>query len=600
MKAILAILAIALPCLAQPPAKPAKPPDYKKLAQTRVTGVFDSISKEADFTRATKDLTTLLDELIAYAPDGETDAFREADFGLRLVTQLSQLTNGRVDLLTYLRANPELAQALVFQIQQEDKIAGVYGLLDKLRKKHGTELNKLASLTAAVCVVHDQPLVDQVNENTSKAADPVQIFDFFKSHQGSMHFPLTSMPPELLIFVVNTTASIDDLNWALNKYAGDARVNRRYSEVHYDKAYFRGQAEKKVTVAGFNLPSILKNGGVCADQSYFAQQVGKAIGIPTAGISGRNASMAHAWVGFFEVVTEKPRWNFDAGHYEGYENVRGSTLDPQTRQTIPDSALCLIADTSISGAANRRAAIAMTDASLRLAAIQKSKLPFPPTGETVIPIRNPARHADIAARLELLEAGLRKSPALAQGWNLISSSATELSLKDKQHWATVLDTLCGAKNPDFSLAILTAMIQTIPNIKDQDTFWSSLFGTYQKRPDLAAEIRFCQGGMWEKSGDKGKAWVCYEDVFKRFPNEGPFAVDAAQRCEKLMKDGGKNEGASALYAALWPRMERPGASIAPEFKQQSNWYRVGRLYASSLEAEGNLPMAESVKKQLDR
>lgn len=599
MKAFLAILLIAIPCLSQPPGKAVKPPDYKKLAQTRVASVLESITKDADFTRATKDLTTLFDELIAYAPDSETDAFREADFGLRLVTQLSQVKTGRTDLLTYLRANPELAQALVFQIQPEDKIPAVYALLNKLQQKHGKELNKLASLTAAICVVHDQPLVDQVNENTAKAADPVQIFDYFKTHQGSMHFPLTSMPPELLVFVVNTTASIDDLNWALNKYAGDARVNRRYSEVHYDKAYFRGQAEKKVTVAGFNLPSILKNGGVCADQSYFAQQVGKAIGVPTAGISGRNASMAHAWVGFFEVISEKPRWNFDAGHYEGYENVRGSTLDPQTRQTIPDSALCLIADTSASGTANRRAAIAMTDASLRLAAIQKAKgANYPPTGETVIPIRNPARQADIAGRMGLLEAGLRKSPALAQGWSVVSTSATELSLKDKQHWAGVLDSLCGTKNPDFTLGILTTMVKAIPSIQDQDAFWSSLFNTYQKRPDLAAEVRFCQGGMWEKSGDKAKAWTCYEDVFKRFPNKGPFAVEAAQRCEKLMKDGGK--AASALYAALWPRMERPGASISQEFKQQSNWYRVGKLYASSLESEGNLPLAESVKKQLDR
>ena len=72
MKAILAILAIALPCLAQPPSKPAKPPDYKKLAQTRVSSVLDSISKDADFTRATKDLTSVFDELIAYAPASPT------------------------------------------------------------------------------------------------------------------------------------------------------------------------------------------------------------------------------------------------------------------------------------------------------------------------------------------------------------------------------------------------------------------------------------------------------------------------------------------------------------------------------------------------
>lgn len=596
----LAAFALAASALAQPPTKSAKP-DYKKLVQSRTTGILDSISQESDFTRAAKDLTALQDELIAYAPSTETDAFREADFSLRLITQLSQVKAGRIDLLTYLRANTQLAEALVFQVSPKDKIPGVYDMLGKLREKHAGELNRYASLAAAICVVHDQPMVDHVNENTAKSADPVLIYEFFKSHEKQMHFPLTSTPPEILVFVVDSTASIDDMGWALSKYAGDARINKRYFEVPYDKSYFRGQTEKKVTVAGFSLPSILKNGGVCADQAYFAEHVGKSEGIPTAVITGRNASMGHAWVGFLEVVGGKARWNFDAGHYEGYENVRGSTIDPQTRESVPDSALCLIADTSMSGLNNRHIAVAMTDAALRAAAIQRAKSAgFPPTAETTIPKREPARAADLSTRLELLEAGLRKSPAYAAGWDAIAAAAPEMSLKEKRSWASVLESLCGAKNPDFTLSILTPMVRSIPETKDQDAFWNSLFTTYQKRPDLAAEVRFNQGAMWEKAGEQDKAWGCYEDVYKKFPNAGTFAVDAAQRCERLIKESGKPGGAAALYASIWPLMKLPGAAIAAEFRRQCNWYRIGSLYAASLRAEGNTVKAEEVTKSLER
>jgi hypothetical protein len=600
MRTLSLVLAFTLPCALAARPQPTKPPDIGKRVSERILGLLNTIDDDADFARVSKDLTSLFDQLIAYAPIKESGAFREAAFARRLVHQLSQVKKSRVDLFTYLRANPQLAEALAFLVQPEDKVEAVYALLDKLRLKHGTDLNRLASLTAALCVVHDQPLTDRINENSARAADPVLIFEYFKRHERRMYYPPATMPAELLISVVNATASIADLEWALGKYAGDARVGRRYFDVRYDTAHFRTGEEKKLTKAGYSLPNILKHGGICADQSYFAQQVGKALAIPTAGISGQNASMAHAWVGFFEVVTDNPRWNFDSGHYEDYENIRGGTTDPQTRRSVPDSWLALTVDSSTGGATNRRTAIAFMDASLRLQAIQKSPDRYPPTGETTVPIRQPARTADIAGRLDLLEAGLRLCPSHGPAWQVLVAASGELSLKHKKYWADALFKLCGDKNPDFTLGILAAMVRTELDVAAQNDLWDSLYQTYQKRPDLAAEVRFNQGGMWEKSGEKSRAWGCYQEVFLRFANEGPFAVAAASQCERLLRANKKDADVSPMYAELWKRTKRPGASIAPEFKKQSNWYRVGKLYATSLQRDGNTRKASDVREDLER
>lgn len=603
-----AMLALASTVAAQPvgstprpPAQPAaKAVSLDKMVTDRVKEVLDSVKSDADFPLAGANLTSLFDEVIAFAPAADSDAFREADFGTRLLFQVAQSPKGsRVELLDFLRANDQFAQTLVFLIKPENRLPELFGLLDRLRTKDGADLNRLASLAAAICVVHDKPLTDQVNENKATAADPVLIFEYFKSHEKSMLLPIAKMPPELLISVVNTTASIDDLNWALKKYGGDPKVGQRYFDVKYDYNHFRKGTPKKVTELGFTLPNILSYGGVCADQSYFAKNVGKAIGVPTTGVFGRNADVSHAWVGYVQTQGDQARWNFDSGHYAGYKGVRGTVRDPQTGQPMPDSSLALIAEASTTNAVSRRTAIAMTDAAVRLASIQKTASAFPHAGKTVITGCNPARQATTADRLDLLEAGLRKCPSYAPGWKLVSAAAAagELSLKDKQRWAKTLDALCGAKYPDFSLDILTPMVRSVDDIHEQDALWNSLFASFQKRPDLAAEIRFSQGAMWEKAGDKAKAWDCYQDIIKRFADDGPFTVDAAARCEKLLKDGSKDKDITPLYGNLWPKLSKP-AGMAPEFRTQSNWFRVGSLYAARLESDGNRTKAEEVKDKL--
>ncbi len=598
MRVLPFILVLAASCT-RAPGQPVTRPVAKVTVAPRVREVLDSVKVETDVPRVARELQAVFDDALAYSPTSDVESFRAAAFGLRLATQVERTAPGkRAELFAYLRAHDQLAQTLVFLVKPEDDVKGVYALLDRLRAAHD-DLDELASLASALCVVHDKPFSQRINENKVDAPDPVELFDYFRSERKSMAMPIASMPPELLICVVDAAAAIDDIRWSGHKYAGDLDVGKRYFDVKYDYEAFRKGVPKKVTEAGFSFRNVLTYGGVCADQAYFASHVGKSIGIPTAYVSGRNAEMAHAWVGYLEIKGGKAAWNFNSGHYPGYQGVRGETLDPQTRKRIPDSYLALASDASSTHAVSRRNAIAMTDAAIRLRDLAKSNAAFPAQDARGKGERKAVRDTGIEDRLALLEAGLRACPAYAPGWAVLTDAAKagELLYKDKKRWADVLDRLCSGKYPDFSLDVFRPMIETVDDPAEQDSLWNSLFKGYTSRPDLAAEIRFAQGAMWDKAGDPAKAWDCYQDVIKRFADAGPFTVDAVKRCEKLLTKAGKEKDILPMYAALWPRLSAPKGA-APEFQSQSNWFRIGLMYSVYLDSGGQSAKAEEVRGKL--
>jgi hypothetical protein len=207
--------------------------------------------------------------------------------------------------------------------------------------------------------------------------------------------------------------------------------------------------------------------------------------------------------------------------------------------------------------------------------------------------QKPARSATVSSRLDLLEVGLRRCPAYAAGWFALRDMAGEMSVADKRRWAGVLDHLCGKQYPDFSLDILRPMVETIDDPREQDGLWNTLVTNFHARPDLQAEVRFAQGAMWEKAGDRAKAWEAYQDIIARLADDGPFAVEAVRRCAKLLDEGGKKDQVLPLLAGTWSKLKKPG-KMAPEFRRQSNWFRVGVLYAARLKDSGSQAKADEV------
>ncbi len=569
--------------------------------------MYDGLAASGDYDQAMTEAEGTFALAVAEATPRQWDAVREAAFARRLVWQLgaSKLEAGkRAELLKYLRANDELARTLAFLVKTRDNVPGVYALLDKLRAKHGAELDKYANLTAAVCVVHDVPFERWINENELKSPDAVAIWEYYKQNEGAMLFGVQNVPAELLEYVVDTTASIDEMKWALGRYAKDPMVGRRFFDIQYDYDAFRKGTKKKVTEMGYNLQNILKYGGVCADQAYFAMAVGKAIGVPTAYAVGESAEAGHAWVGFLQAQGTKGWWNFDMGRYEEYRGIKGTVEDPQTGEAIPDSYVSLLAELIGTKAADRETAVALTDAAAELMWLDANGKaltpPALPAGvEAISNGRRTPRKADVEGELELLQAALGQNVGYAPAWFAVRNLAHDgkLTLEQKKKWSEAVLRLCGAKYPDFALAVLKPMVQTVDDVAEQNRIWNAASAVFAGRADLSAEIRMAQAAMWVEAGKPQLAGQCYEDVITKYANAGPFVLKALAGAEAMLAQTGQRDKVVTLYGDTWKRINKPqDAGIAVP---QSNWYVVGKMYAEKLGEAGDKAKAQAVKGALE-
>lgn len=553
-----------------------------------IEGTLDRLQESGDFAAGIASLQTTFDQVVAFAAPTDKKLFRDAACVLRLVSLVSQAEpSQRSDLLRFLLANPDVAGVLAFVVKPQDKPAEVFAVLARLRAAHEQRLNTYASLAAAVCVVHDKPLTRRFNENSATAPDALRLFEYYVANEGRMYFGVRDVPAELLIYVVDGTASIDELTWAAGRYAGNRNVGALFFAVDYDHDHFRDGDTKRVTRAGWNLPNILKLGGVCVDQAYFALSVGKAIGVPTAYVTAPSSEVSHAWVGFLQGDGRSVWWNFNSGRYDSYQGVRGNLQDPQTRARIPDSTLSLLAGALMVKVLDRQFAAATTDAALRLIEAPGSRRPYPPPAPDGVETGEP-RAATTGEALKLLEAGLTACPAHVEGWAVIARLASEgkLSLEEKGLWEGAAYRLCGQRHPDFYLELLEPMFETVTDIDLQNKYWNAAFDRFaDSRPDLAASVRMSQAQMWLKADKPAIAGQCYEDVINRYANAGPFVIAALLKAEQMLRSKKDLRRIVMLYEHAWSQIKKPG-EMAPEFARQSNYFRVGQMYAQRLDEAG--------------
>jgi hypothetical protein len=91
----------------------------------------------------------------------------------------------------------------------------------------------------------------------------------------------------------------------------------------------------------YKLEDILKVGGICADQAYFATTVGKSRGVPTLFFYGAGNAARHAWFGYLD---GNQKWQLDAGRYAEQRFVTGLARDPQTWREFSDHELVFLSE----------------------------------------------------------------------------------------------------------------------------------------------------------------------------------------------------------------------------------------------------------------
>lgn len=548
-------------------------------------------AKAGDFDQANAQADRAFGWLVAYGSGLNEQSFHDAAFARRLLSQLKKLDEpARGELYTYLHAHDTIARMMAFGLADGKDGKDAYLLLDRLRRKYPAAVEKLPNLAVAISLTHDKKIDVKLNENKVTSTDPLALFEFFSSNESRMFFGLRNVPVELLVHVVNTTASVQELQWALDRYAGRQMIGTVFFDVPYDWSNFTHGTPKKVTSAGYNLPNLLRYGGVCVDQAYFAEQVGKAIGVPTATAVGESSETAHAWFGFLQVVGKQGKWNFDCGRYDSYQHVRGNVRDPQTGAAVPDTCVSLLAEAIGSHPAAREAAAAYVDAAKEI--IRSDKVSTEPPKGISAGRLPPPRNADAAAALELIEMGLRRNESYLPGWSAVGELAQQnkMTLDQKRRWADLVQQLCGQKYPDFALSILIPMVKTVDDPNVQVRIWETAFNAFSIRPDLAADLRMCEAQLFEDKAEYAKAGECYMDVIKRFVNVTPQAVDAVHKAEEMLNK--MHQGGKVLELYKWAASLaiRPGQTINSPFENETNWYRLNEGYKKKLAEASQTPV----------
>ena len=440
-------------------------------------------------------------------------------------------------------------------------------------------VERLPELAAAIAVVNDAPVVMQINENLAQGCGPLPTFDHFVANEKKMLFGLKNIAPELLIYMVDVAAAQIEMDWALRTYAGNRAVGELYDKIEYDFDHLEKGRQKKVSVAGWNLQNILRYGGVCADQAYFASTVGKSIGVPCVFTTATDGVLSHAWIGFVGKSGNRPMW-IEVGRYGGYQSVEGFIRDPQTGNLISNTQMPMLLTYGMEPLSDR-----LSSAGLRIAAGRllrgsvdskaDPKVATPPSAETIEQV------------LALIHVAVEACLTDARSWEVVALAAKSgaMTTQQKQQWSADILTLCGDSYPEFAWRTISPMINSISDIERRQEALDSALAIFNSRGDLAGQILLQQATLYKSQGDPLAAGRCYETILNRYANDGPFAIVALQEASKLLAEKNDAFANVTLHERAFGIMEVP-IEISPRFARQSNWYRSGVMLAQALRIVG--------------
>lgn len=587
-------------------------------AETRVelVGIMDAAAAGGSVEDASARADAVFDRVLAWGAPDDLELLRDVTLARRLLTFTATLpVADQAGATAFLVRVPNVARRLAFLMRPEvDDVAAAMRVLARLAAVGGERIDAYPDLVAAICVVHDRPIQRRINESTVRGLDPVAVFEYFVGNERQLLNSTRRMPAELLLHVVDVTTSIDEMQWALDRYRRDADIGDRFYEIDYDTAHLRDGRQKMVTRLGLTLPNIKQHGGVCADQAYFAAGVGKAIGVPSTYVTGRSGSNAHAWVGFVRSERGRTTWDFDAGRYDEYKFVRGVVEDPQSGQRVPDSHVATLVPVGLAAAEDREFVVALTDAARRIEMLAlagaenwpPSRSPAGPgaesgpgDGEAPESERDP-RTPSIEMTLELLRAAVERVPSHLEPWRMVQGLAEDerLDLAAKQAWAEAAWQLCGATWADLFVDIVGPMIDSIDDPGERTALWDVVHDRVRARPDLCAEIRMSQAAVWKDAGELERALNCYELVIADHAGDGPPIQGAVRSATVLLAAGGRGDLVLPLLADVWPRLTRPSGPRAIQFARADDWVIVGQMYEAALRQAGRGRDATMVGQQI--
>ncbi len=243
--------------------------------------------------------------------------------------------------LTWLCYNPKAMEEFLLTFKPQDDGGKVLGTLMNTLSGYMDEPEKMEKyfpLALACAVVFDReigiphPVANQkYSDDSSAKVEPMERFRWFmeKNEKGKLAAPVHQSSARDLVWVVCAPVSTSELEWSLDKL----HLRRKnWGDAYGMVEYLMERAVKGLNpYKEYSFAEILKEGGICGDQSYFCANTARAQGIPAMIFVGETDLGPHAWVGF---KVKPDEWTTGVGRVGGVS--KGETENPQTGGAITE------------------------------------------------------------------------------------------------------------------------------------------------------------------------------------------------------------------------------------------------------------------------
>ncbi len=476
--------------------------------------------------------------------------------------------------LSWLAEHPDTATALGLTLSDRDPPARVLAVLERLREDHEPHLDRRPELAAAFCVAWDELWDWRFSRPVPVDLQRVsRLYRYYRRGGNGRKQWVHDLPAQLAVYAINQRIAEDEALWARKRYRGHGHVGSLYFDVPFDhEAAIEGKPRR---IAGneYTLQNLLTLGGVWGDRAYFAAQVGKALGVPTAVAVGDSGAgePPRAWIGWLN-RDGRSRWDFTEGRDEALKFWSAEVRDPQTGESITDAEAALTAEYLRSSDENRR---------LGLALMHAAEL-FEPT----------KRH-------DLLRRSVWLCPANRGAWYALAelAAAGHLGGEQTNDLITALDKFALERYAEFAFLLYMRMLEGRSVEFQRTVLDRHLHGKFKGRPDLQAKIRLRQGDLHARQGRHEQARRQWRKVLEDHIVAGPVLLEAVDRLERSLRAAGRADDVLPLYAGAWSSVPQPRAASA--YVRSTTWYVLGRRYVTLLEEAGRSRRADHVRARLN-
>ncbi|BCU76712.1 hypothetical protein llg_14270 [Luteolibacter sp. LG18] len=233
------------------------------------------------------------------------------------------------DMITWVMNTPEKMEEILLTVRPEDDKQKVMVFLKDAWTAKEDVAKKYFNLALATAVVFDKPMTaknpgGEKDYSAELSIDPLVRYLWYieKDEKGKMVGPIDRLPARDLVYVVCAPVIQSELDWAVNKmHLSRKNWGDAYGMINYlmERAVKGINPYKEYTFA-----EILKEGGICGDQSYFCANTARANGIPAMVFAGETDLGGHAWVA---LKVKDDEWTTSVGRIGGVS--KGQTDNPQ-------------------------------------------------------------------------------------------------------------------------------------------------------------------------------------------------------------------------------------------------------------------------------